>query len=397
MANFSRKFQEGFLGGLPLGVSSYQRDQKRRQDADKEEAERIAKIQQERERTESLSALMGVMTVKDSTGNIIFLPPKQRLGKPQRIVGDDGKIRIQPSLEDVPFQRKAPIEEASLFGKLFPEDIKIYKQFIKRQKEDEPNFVGTPKHVWNPKTFTYDVKQFDRKSKKYITFGQNKNFKRRISSDVIDGEFMVGDVKAGTKGMRSRLIVYEATDREGNHLFEIIDLGRSKRSGRSKSGGSDPPLDEVSYNLKLGDLLKDNAKTMKRHTAFTSATKGFTNQEESDAHKDGINAELYEQAWEYANLGSKEAKTKIMELFNEGKGLIGKDQIGSGTKVTRKMFYEQEVNKIKQQRIAGEWEGRDAGAILQFLDKLYNLWLPHSVFQREKDDIMFLLPELVLD
>ena len=352
---FGTQFTRSFLTGLPIGVQSFQAGQKRRADTDEKLRELQEKQRQKNKEVSSYAELLGVDIKTDpSTGEVTT---------------------------DIPegFEFSQPSED--LMARLFPEIGTEFQQtFGKLKKESEPNLVGY-KRSFDPESGAGQVTAIDTKTGGVVRVGDDPTYQpKKLHSDIIEGVTTFDGEDIGTKGRRTRLMIME------DGTYQTIDLGKIRKGS---AGTTQKPLDLIAFELDLADLTEkvDNTVT-KRNTYLT---KKCADPEARDAFRDGINSEFNEQAWEYAKLGSRTAQAEILEIFKQGKITIG------DPKVTRKMYYEQKKHEVEQEYIGGVWGYKDSMAILQFLDKKYNQWLPYEESKREDDELKFELPELKLD
>lgn len=353
---FGIEFNKTFEKGLGLGVANYQADQKRRLDIEEETQKRITEANKKNAETKAYADLLGVpYDVDPVTGEFKVNVPK-----------------------DYTFKTPSPSLQASLFPEMGNEFQQAYNMMEKEYKASQkpPVYVGK-KSSYDPETKMGIVTGIDPKTNSRVQIGVDPYYKpRKTQSDVIEGVVEVNGQKFGTAGRRTRLMTFE------DGTYQTQDLGKVK----SGSGGKS--TSEMEFELKVADLEEKVTNTKQKRQTYL--TKKFADPEARDEYRDGINAELNEIALSYGKMGSPVAQKEILTIFKDGKDVIKKEN-----NIDRKKFYEEKKNKVEQEYISGEWDHRDATAIMQFLDAKYNLYLPYEDAKREEDEINF--DELSLD
>lgn len=361
--NFGTNFKEAFSKGLPIGSQAYQKDQQRRIAVEEELRKQKEKVQKQNQQKQKYAELTGQKYAVDPmTGDVV-------------IVND-------PEYE---FRQPSPSMMAQLFPEIGNEYQQSFTQLQKQHKEEnEPDFVGTPQYVWNQGEQAYDVMQMDRKSGKPVKIGSDPNYSKRLTSNVVDGVVVIDGVKVGTHGRKSRIIIYQETDKDGKHKFDVFDLGRKAGS----SGSGDEKSNELlAFDLDVADLQTKVDSVINRRDRYIRGK--FSDEQARDSYRHGINSALNELSLQYAELGSQTAQKRVQEILAEGRRRIGKEKT-----VNRQQYYQQKKEEIEQEFVEGKWghgeeAHQDVQAIYKFLETKYKLWVaPEDSQQADDEDMM---------
>lgn len=364
--DFWSQLTDSMQKAVPYGATAYIQKQKMDQDAQAKLEEQRKKIAIKNQQTRDYAKMTGQEIEFDMYGEAKVKTP-------------EGWKYVSPSKEDI----------AQYYGSIGNE----YQQALTQlEKENKPDYVGTPDYVYNEETGVYDITQLNRKTGQVESIGQatTDQFKRVKFDQTIRGEVEIDGQKFGKKGRDTRIKVYEHKDKEGNPYIEQLDLGITK-TGKGKTPLYQ--LDEVDWMNKMGDVNEklDNIRVKQNNYLFgkfpPADEAGYDPRE---LVRQSINSDLNEVATTYMKMGSPTAKQIMVDMFKEGAGLVsgkGGNISAGAVPLTRVQYFQMKRDEITADWIAGEYSDRDAEVILAFLDAKFNQWIPSQDSKRNDDEL----------
>ena len=349
-SNFGTNFLDEYSTHLKTGAASALSGQKNRLSVEEEMRKRQEKVAKKNKQTEGYAELTGLPLETDPF---------------------TGEKTIGAAPEDY----SLPEFDQARYAQLFPEIGNEYQQAftgLQKANDTSPDYVGI-KSQWNPETKQGEVVGFNKNTNEKTVIAVDPTYKpKKVMSDIIEGVVDVDGEKFGKAGRRTRLMIFE----DGTH--KQIDLGIKSKTG-------DKTTDTLEFELGIADLSErvDNVRT-KRNTYVSGK---FADEQAREAYVTGMRSDLNELALEFAKLGSQTAQKEVLEIFNQGKILIG-NPVGA-MRLSHKDYYERERDRINDEYIAGEWGYEDATAIQQFLSTKYELYIPYEDSKREEDEFDF--------
>jgi hypothetical protein len=368
---FGLGFEKGFTKGVPLGVRNYQVDKSIRANQEKEEEKRRQKIIEQDNRTTAMGKLIGIETRRNKETNELELDVPEDFQFKGEEITDAQKLQFLPEV-----------------GNEFQE---VFRQL---EKEATPeDFYINKRRQYDPKTGKGMVVGIDKRTGNVEKIGEDPFYvPKKTGTTVIEGVIDFEGTQIGQKGKRTQLTTYE------DGTFDVIE------KGNIKGDGTDKPIETVLFEAELSELGTKKEKAIGRRNTYIQKginKKGFGDVQAREAFRDGINAELNEVAWQYAELASDEGQQYIKEIFDEGKNIINKKINGNGDNplrgfpiVNRDAFYRQKLEEVTEDYKRGKWGYEDFTAIVQFLDAKYKSFLQSEDPVKDEDELFFDLPEL---
>lgn len=359
---------ESFKKSVPLGATAYIRQKELNQDAETKLEEQRKKIAIQNQQTREYAKLIGAEVEFDTYGEAKVKTP-------------EGWKYVQPSVGQI-------AESLPLMGNEYQQ------AFTQLQKENTPDYAGTPQYVYNDELGNYEIKQLNKKSGQLETIGTatTDQFKRVKFDQTIRGEVEIDGQKFGKKGRDTRIKIYEHKDKEGNPYIEQLDLGMTKRS--SGSGKKELyNLDDVDWLNKMSDINERLEGIKVKQNNYLYGKFPAPDEAGYDARemvRGSVNADLNEVATQYMKMGSPVARNVMLEMYKEGADLTKSNNglYGAGAMpLTRTQFYQMKRDEVTADWIAGEYSDRDAEVILAFLDAKFNQWIPSQDSKRNDDEL----------
>jgi hypothetical protein len=362
--------------GLSRGIELSKAIRRRNVDLEQAEQERIQALNKKNLQDQAFMELLGVPTMTDPITKELRVGQRQLQINPPSFDSESGEFG-GTGISEKPFQRQAPTREAILRTQVTGDQERAFDKFLERTTPEEQTIHDTHTNLRN---------QIDPETKKGIVVGTNLktgevekvgdnplHIPKKVSTTVRSGMFEIDGEMMGKKGNRTQVIEYE----DGS--VELRDLG--KIGSRSNSGKEDTELD---FELNIADVQEraDNIQNKRDRYLGGDFEDEFTRED----FRTGINSDYAEIALEITRFASDKADKKILEIFHRGQKIFKGQR---PFRMSRELFYEQELEKITEQYSNGEMDYEDYQAVAKFLEFKYKRYLQAEDSRRDSNEINF--------
>lgn len=391
----NQTFQRSFQTGLGIGAANFQRIERERIDVEKQRAKDIEKRRIENQKLSALHTALGIDSNDPDEFDPLTKKPKRKAGQ-EPVAGGVGVVaptdesnafvpedRVDEPVEQQGFQRPDALTEALLKEQMSPEGRSVYNDFIKREDPAISDTYFGVKEMKYPDKEGGGLYGYNKETGEQELITDLPNYQAKPvtgGSYVIYGTADLQGEQVGIKGRRTRIV-----EMEGGK-YKIQDLGAIP----SGSKGTKKEKDGLEFEIAMADY--QNAADGLANRKQQYLTKDFSKiggESSREDYRVGYNSGMNELALRTLNLGSEEAKNEGIRMWNQGQHMVRGGQLTgalSGTDMSREDYFDAMRDEIlSNTKPSGQWEYKDAQAIIKFLEFKYDSYLAKADTEADED------------
>lgn len=391
-----KDFKQTFQTGLGIGANLFQLRERERIDIEKQQAKDREKRRIENEKTDALNRALGVDMNDPAEFDPLTKQPKRKAGQVQQGITQDvipsgvedsfdvgsGIEQLEPK-EEIAQVKPSPLETALTRQTLSPEGKQIYDKFL---KETFPNISDTFFGI-------KEQKHPDRKGGGLYGFNKETGEKELIQelpnyipkpitggSYIIYGTADLQGENIGIKGRRTRVVELD------DGTYKLSDLGVIPRGSK----GTDKEKTQLEFEISMADYQNSADGLANRKQQYL--TKDFSDvggETSREDYRTGYNSAMSELALRVVKLGSPEAQSEALRIWNQGQTMIrggGLTGAISGTDMTREDYFDAMKDEVlSNMKPSGDWDYKDAQSIIKFLEFKYDRYLSKADSDVDED------------